>query len=440
MRVVAMAVLAALAAAGSARAAGANWEHPDFAAGTARPVRIMVLPPMSDMVRSRVNEGVPLVKETAALETALAQSTADTLKALGYEPDVETLSTQRQAEDRDLAALVRAMTDRVDEIVPNVADEPRAIREGRFTVGESALALAARTGGDGFLIVQSQTIIPSKGQRAHSSVLAAAFGGIPVPPTNITQAVAILVNGHTGDISTVKVGSAGGPVLKQPQEVARKVATDTFRSFPARTQVHPLGKKAARRAAEHRGEVPSAHETTAPEEDVLARYEAAAATEAETAGGTPREQGEIVEPRKEFDVGGPMPAQVPQATAEDVGQTAAPVVVPSGAPGPVTPDGPDPKAAWRTPLEMRPAPTRQVIFQMLDGGPSVAVRNVADPDFRVSIDDAPWSTLSAGGMLTVPVAAGSHRILAIGADGREVARASCIVSADRMAVAELWPL
>ena len=88
----------------------------------------------------------------------------------------------------------------------------------------------------------------------------------------------------------------------------------------------------------------------------------------------------------------------------------------------------------------RPAPTRQVVLQVLDGGPALSVRNMADPTVRVSVDGQPFVVLAAGEERLVGVEAGSHRILvADEREPRELARASVIVSGASKVAVEVWP-
>ena len=58
---------------------------------------------------------------------------------------------------------------------------------------------------------------------------------------------------------------------------------------------------------------------------------------------------------------------------------------------------------------------------------------------RIAVDLTAWRTLLPGDAVRLDVGRGSHRLLvAHETQDRELARAACIVSTGRIAIAELW--
>ncbi len=429
---------AALAVASPARADG--WEHPEFAAGKMRPGRIAIMPAQSEMVRTRVNEALPFVKETRLLEDSLRAEAADRLRAIGYQPDLETLSPGAIAADRDLQQLVRELEQKVGAIVDVAGGKPRDIGRGRFSVGEAVLPLASRTGAEGFLWLQSISVVPSKGQRTMGSIFSVLSGSYGVP-TNVTRLIAYLVDGRTGDLAAVHVAQAGGPVLKEPERVAANIAGDLFRQWPSAGTARRVSEK--RLAAAQSAVTPEVALAgqELDEAAIIARFEEAAARhEGRPTPGIP----EDVASRTEFTNGGEAIAAKGAASAapaslfED-GATPPP---PSRAAAPAavsgTGGGPDAVAMWNVAPAQRPAARRQVVLQMLDGGPGVTVRNAAPPDILVSVDLGAWTRLALGEQARFDVGPGSHRILVSSLDGVELTRSNVLVSS-ALASAEIWP-
>lgn len=425
-------MLLALAPAREARAS--SWESPEFAAAIGRPKRIALLPAQSSMVRTRVNDALPFVKETRALEEALRSAAEAELKAAGYEPDVDSLSPEKLAADRELQALVRALETQVGGIVDVASGKPRDIGRGRFSVGEAVLPLAQATGADGFLWMQSQSVVPSKGQRTLGSIFSVMAGTYAVP-SNRTQLVAFLIDASTGDLASVTVAQTGGAVLKEPVKVAQNVTKELFRQWPAHATARRVSDK--RLAAEQAATKPVVPlEGQAVEElEIIARFETAVASlERDASLGLT----EHIETRDEFTqagqpvaADGALPAE-PVSLFESPGSTAAAAspplaaaVQPAAAAGP---DGRTPKIMWSAPAQ---PPSRQVVLQMLAGTPGVDVRNGTRERLVVSVDLSDWVELAAGQEHAFDVGPGSHRILVATPGGAELARASVLVSSSR---------
>jgi hypothetical protein len=391
--------------------------------------------------------------------------------------DTTSLSLEAQAKDRELQSLVQRVEDRVGQVMRQVARDPKAIRAGRYTVGDVAVPIATRTGCDGVLLLDSQSVIPSKGTTA----LAVILGGQYYVPT-VTQAVAVLVEARSGRLHAVMAGAATGPVLKKPDVVARNVVASTFTGYPRRDEVRKA--KAPKRGAAVEEE-PAASPQDLEEEKVLADFEA---IYAQRGGGTsgeeatepaPPESSESAEapvaeptpPVEDIDGGNgdfqadggapegtisrlepperPAEAEPPPPTTDAA--AAPPVETPSQAPpsAPSLPPGSavappagevaSIRAMFAVPAAERSEPTLAVTLQGGLGGPAVVVRNASPSAVRVSIGFTAWEEVAPGAELRREVSPGSPWVLVSDASGRELARASCVVGADRTVTLELVP-
>ena len=449
-------------------ASAAGFEHPDFASNVRRPKRVLVLPPQTQIVRARMTDAKELVKETAELERGIATGAADTIDVLGYDGDADVLDPAAIQEDREIMGLVKDLQDRIDDALGHATRDPRDVRVGRFTLGEAVLPLADRTKADAFLAVRAQSIVPSKGRRALGAFLGAVFGGVPVPPTNVTQGIVVLVDARTGDLAWLNGASVSGAVVKEPGDVGAHLAKAMLRAYPRVDEVHKVRK--GKKGSEPGESAPQPSDDTEEAEAAIARFEqvaaggeAAAGAEAAEAGpGAARHEpteAELAAIAARADAGtaraSATPAPAEPTPVEDVTHRdefaggATPVEAPEAVADPVPPPAPalspdeelrQIDALWRSAPGTRPAPTRQVVFQMLDGGPGIVLRNMSEPAVRISVDLGPWMRLDAAERREVPAGTGAHRILVVDDEGVEIARASCIVGEGRLAMAEVWPV
>lgn len=420
-----------------------DFEHPSFASGAMRPTRVLVLPPRSTIVRARLTDSTELIKETALLERSCAESIAAALDSLGYDGDASELEPTKLAADRELLDLVATMQDRVDDILGVAVSEPKDMRIGRFTIGEEVLPLAARTKAEGFLIVQARAIIPSRGRRTLAAMLSVLGGVPPIPPTNTTSGIIVLVDARTGDLAWLAGAEVAGAVAKEPDVVGGRLGQSLMKSYPAAGEV----RKQKRRKGSGADDAPSVPEVASAgpgdTESVLAAFESAAReVEApplpeEEAPATPAPI-EDVSNHQDFqgDTGGPISAATPTSPSADPPASGAAIPV---APPPTPEQLAAIRALWDAPAESRAVPTRQVVLQMLDGGPGLVVRNMSEPAVRVSVNLNGWTPLEPGERRSFDVGKGSHRILVTNADGVEVARISCLVGATALCNAEIWP-
>ena len=447
---------AALAILAASAASGAAWESPEFAAATMRPKRIAIMPAQAEMVRTRVNDALPFVKETRALEDAMRRETAAGLTALGYEADLASLAPEKIASDRGLQAIVRQLEGQVSGIVDVAAGKPRDIGRGRFSVGEAVLPLASATGADAFLWLQSRSVVPSKGQRTLGGIFSVLAGTYAVP-SNQTQLIAWLVDARTGDLASVAVASAGGAVLKEPEAVAAKVVKQLLAQWPSHATARRVS---AKRIAADQGavkpEIPLEGRSVT-ELDAIARFEEAAAKlEGGASAGLPEE----IAARDEFTESGAPIAAEGAAPAEPVSLFEQQPASPAPAPGPSpafsqpppppsappprsapappaspappaadSPSGlPSPKVAWSAPAAI---PSRRVSMQMIPDANGIVVRNADAGDVLASVDLGAWTPIAAGTEQAFDAGPGSHRILIASPEGRELVRASVLISSSQ---------
>ena len=414
--------------------AGIVGEHPDFTEDRYRPARWLLLPPEASITRGRVTDAEPLIKETQALEVALVRESVRAFEALGYQLDAESASAAALAADEELLAVADEARDRAYEALGTAANDPKGIGRGRFTIGEAGLPLAAATGADGLVVLQSQSFIVSKGNKALSALFN-PFNLVAATRTR-TQVVAALYDLRDGQLLAVTVGGDVGPVLKNPDGVGRQAIESAFRELPRRGVGQPAKRKFKEAAPDRVVEpVPTAGGRSGAE--VLAAFEEVA--------------GELEAPM-DRDAAAP-PAVVPEE-AEPV-ESEPPLEEPVEAPPVELFEKPEPaetlaprakeaaliESLLALPPEERPAAELQTVFLGDAGATSVQVSNMAPRVLRVSLDRGAFELMKPGGRIEFAVKPGTHRLLVVdAAEDRELARAAVVCGEGRVAIVELWPL
>jgi hypothetical protein len=416
-------------------------EHPDFTEDRFRPTRWLLLPPEASITRGRVTDAEPMIKETEALETALAREAARSFGALGYRLDAESASAQALAADEELLAIADEARDRARETLARASTDPKGIARGRFTIGDAGLPLAAATGADGLLLLQSQSLIVSKGSKALSAIFNPL--NLVAATRTRTQVVGALYDLRDGQLLAVVLGRDVGAVLKNPDEVARQVLDSAFRELP-RQGVGQAAKRKFREAAPAREVEPvpelggsSGEQVLAAFDEVAGELEAPVDRDAAAAGDAPappREAGGADDLNEAQAGPGPDTAPPAATTIEMDPREQEPRLAPRGAEAEAI------EALLAAPPEERPEPELQVVFLGDAGETGVRVRNMAPRVVRVSLDRGAWRVLEAGGVVEFGVDPGGHRLLvADAAEDREIARAAVVASEGRLAIVELWP-
>lgn len=436
-------------------------EHPDFTEDHFRPTRWLLLPPEAAITRGRVTDAEPMIKETEALEVALAREAKRAFEALGYRLDVESASAEALAADEELLAVADEARDRARETLARAGNDPKGIARGRFTIGDAGLPLAAATGAEGLLLLQSQSLIVSKGSKALSAIFNPL--NLVAATRTRTQVVGALYDLRDGQLLAVVMGRDIGPVLKEPDEVARQVLDSAFGGLPRRG-VGQAAKRKFREAAPPREVEPvpelggaSGEEVLAAFEEVADELEAPVDRDAATAADAPSPPAEA--PSSPADEAGAAaaderaPADAPPSDAPSDAPSDPPSDAPAAPPVELDPSEPEPRLAPRAaeaetieallaaPPEERPEPELRVVFLGDLGETGLRVRNMAPRVVRVSLDRGAWRLVKAGGAVEFPVKPGGHRLLvADAAEDREIARAAVVASQGRLAIVELWPV
>ncbi|MEM7245297.1 MAG: hypothetical protein AAF533_08125 [Acidobacteriota bacterium] len=393
-------------------AAAASYEHPDFTEGHERPARLLVLPPVSSISRSKINESEPLIKETRALEDALAGSVSNRLTLLGYE--VVLLTPEEINDDPRLADWYEQFLARALETASQASVKPKDIRFGRFSIGDHGFPLADRFQVDGAVLLNSQSLIHGKGKKALFGVLGTVLGDPLAAARGMTrtQLLAVTYDLRDGQLLSLGAGLEAGKVLKKPEAVAAGAVHAVFADYPAIDRTRRVKPK-------FRQKVPRRELTRerASTDDVLSAFDAVAETATTPEVASP----EVSSPYDDT----PTPPPPPEIPAE----APAPPVVASTPPAPDVPSYPvvDP-------------PTVRLVRIGGTEHESLTLKNMCPDALRVSVNGEAWSLLEPGAERRWDDAVGSHELrIARGDRDEQVGQGHALIGSGRSLLVELWP-
>lgn len=203
-------------------------ETSEFAAGTTRPVTVVVLPSEVELTKQRLIRREAQVEEAGVLESHLTEAVARELRERNY--DVRIIDAAAIARDPSLQEVVIDANRRFSEMLTNVQArlrKSRFVEERRYNAGDTVKLVASRLGVDAVVFTRMQIIAPAKGVRAINLGMAGETAMMTVT----------IVDGTSADIEAyittpaLRRGSAFGghdEIMASPGEEMGKYARVTL--------------------------------------------------------------------------------------------------------------------------------------------------------------------------------------------------------------------
>jgi hypothetical protein len=203
-------------------------ETAEFAAGTTRPVSVVVLPSEVELTKQKIIRREAQVEEACQLESHLTGAVAEELRNRNYE--VRVIDPDAIASDPSLQELVIDANRRFSEMLANVQArlrKSRFVEERRYNAGDTAKLIASRLGVDAVVFTRMSIVAPAAGVRALNFGLAGEAAMMTVT----------IVDGTSADIEAyittpaLRRGSAFGghdEIMANPGEEMGKYARVTL--------------------------------------------------------------------------------------------------------------------------------------------------------------------------------------------------------------------
>lgn len=252
----------------SVGAAGAkSFMTTGFSTGSERPLKLILLPPHADFVKSKAVMTEQMVKESQALEDAAAREILAHLKSKGYE--VRYLTSDEINASPELRDLVHGINDRYHEEWSSFVRRPKGVRQGRYSVGDDVVRLCSLLDVDGVLISRIQAV----GITVGKAILLSLFGA-PGGPASYGRLDVSVVGGGDGDVDAYFFrvqGASLKQLTNRPDVIMRKACKKGLKALP--------------RVGEALSAAQIAQGEENEEEDIVSEFEALLVAEKESGGG-----------------------------------------------------------------------------------------------------------------------------------------------------------
>lgn len=182
-----------LAIASGASLAQAQFAHPDLKSGKIVVHKLLILPAQATITKSGMKGSEGLIAESKTVENALPALIAQALRAKGCTVLDSALTADALEKDQDLKDAVSDIQGRFETIHTHVADKPKDIRTGRYTMGDEVANFAPGAAADALVFARASGMLTTKGMKAFAAVV----GG---NPTDFVVMDVTVVDSQTGNI------------------------------------------------------------------------------------------------------------------------------------------------------------------------------------------------------------------------------------------------
>lgn len=231
-RFVLLALLIGLATAAGVYAKG--WMTPGFRNKQARPIRLALLPPHAEFIKSKIVMTDQMLAESAALEHEASLALKTGLEEKGYA--VRLLTEAELAKNSALRQLAVKVNDRYGEEWSKMVRYPRGVKQKRHTCGEDAVRLASLLKVDGLAVVRIVAVGQTKGRATFSAIMNL---GAP-SQTSYARLDLGVINGRQGQVEAFFAGyepSSLSQLTRKPAKVMGQASTTALHRYPGVNEV-----------------------------------------------------------------------------------------------------------------------------------------------------------------------------------------------------------
>ena len=208
-------------------ASAGEFMTPEFARGEYRPMSMVLIPPLAEVMKDKATTTESMVAEAAGLEDAAGLVLREQLRAKGYE--LRILSVDQVNADPVLRQMVRSLNERYDADIVQAMKKPKDIRIRRYNFGDEAKVLAARLDADALIVSRITASGATGGQKTMAVLIGGSMGYAAVSMG--------LVAGDNGDLEAFFDGAVGNmspeKLEREPKEVMSKITATALKKFPA---------------------------------------------------------------------------------------------------------------------------------------------------------------------------------------------------------------
>ncbi len=227
-----------------------GWMTPGFRNKQARPLRLALLPPHADFIKSKIVMTDQMLSESAALEREASLALKSQLEEKGYA--VRLLAEAELAKNPALRQLAVKVNDRFGEEWSKMVRYPRGVKQKRHTCGEDAVRLASLLKVDGLAVVRIIAVGQTKGRATFSAIMNL---GSP-SQTSYARLDLGVINGRQGQVEAFFSGyepSSLSQLTKKPSKVMGQASENALHRYPGVNDVDDVVDDEVAPAAQRKG-------------------------------------------------------------------------------------------------------------------------------------------------------------------------------------------
>jgi hypothetical protein len=208
----------------SPRAQG-QFEHPDLKSGKVVVHKLLILPPQVGITKSGMkgNEGMP--EEEGVVENALPSLISKALQAKGCAVFDDVVTPAALSKNEELKSSVADIWGKFKTIEPHVAQKPKDIRTGRYTMGDDVANFAPGAAVDALVFAVAEGRLTTGGKKTFDALVAGPGGREDFIVMNI-----YLVDSQSGNVLLLTDAAAGGNFVADPSHMAKPIGK-SFKDF-----------------------------------------------------------------------------------------------------------------------------------------------------------------------------------------------------------------
>lgn len=195
----------------------AQSENRDLKSGKIQVRSIVLMPIQISLTKIGMKGSEPMMDEAHDAVLPLSMEIAAALRDLGYQLDMQSLSTEALAKDADERYAVDDLQKKFDAELGLMHRKSKGVRAGRFTLGDVVARLPLSDNVDALLFVRAHGQILTESKRAFGAFVAGARNDVTVMDFG-------LVGARTGDVLYFGKATVMASLTQDPEAVAAAIA------------------------------------------------------------------------------------------------------------------------------------------------------------------------------------------------------------------------
>jgi hypothetical protein len=154
----------------AAFAAEAQFASPDFTSGKVTVHKVLVLPPEVSVTKAGMKGADSLIPESNAIAAALPDIIAEAVKSKGCTVLDSAFTPAAFEKNPELKDAVADIQTKFNELHKHIAEKPKDVRKGRFTMGDEVVNFNPGAAADALVFVRAGGVVHTSGAKVFGAI------------------------------------------------------------------------------------------------------------------------------------------------------------------------------------------------------------------------------------------------------------------------------